>query len=91
MPPLEVVANGLTRKLGPKGRSWKTPDDMIISWSGDATSWAHVYDQSLTLKGRWYMPLPGLKTEISYYGYVAPIEFGEPSTPVTRRIRLKRT
>ncbi len=94
MSPLKVAIHQGHRVLGPQSDGLSTRDGIQVYWSGDGPGEgkdvARVFDPNGQIC-KFTFPHPGTSAEINYEVQVAPIEVGEPTTPVTRSLRLERT
>ena len=87
--PIKVNTDKQTFTLGPGTESLVNGDGVTVSWSGDETNNLSVTYGGQEI-GRFQMPKPGTATQVNYEVYVAPIERGEPTTPVRRSVGVER-
>ena len=90
MSPLRVAANGNTSVIGSEGGSITTRDNLQVLYSGDRLGRVIVLDHNQNIIGRYELSIVGSNTEINYEVHVAPIEAGEPTTPVKRSLGIER-
>lgn len=91
--PLKITNNREQYILGPEPRQVTTHDGVLIFWSGDGPGQGKDNASSYLngeVLGNHTLNHTGSSTTISYKEFIPPIEAGEPTTQVTRKLRLER-